>query len=132
MKPDEIKKLAIECGLVNGVDVESKFLDWKKEIEAYTTAVEAPLQARIAQLENALTVANEYMPIYGRSEEVNKHIDIVNKVLDEPTSTWLSDHDKEVEARERERCISAVDRVMVTDHGLNTFKRCMKTLRELK
>ena len=47
MTPDELKKLAIECGLVNGVDVESTFLDWKKEIEAYTAAVEARERERL-------------------------------------------------------------------------------------
>ena len=50
MNQEEIKKLAIECGLVNGVDVESTFLDWKKEIEDYTAAVEARERERCADI----------------------------------------------------------------------------------
>jgi predicted Zn-dependent protease len=30
---------------------------------------------------------------------------------------------------ERDACVKAVDGVMVTDHGLNTWKRCVKAIR---
>lgn len=169
MKPEEIKKLATECGADHSV-VWSNFTFCEGELAAYTAAVEAPLQARIdelqnqntfdairlrtlaskcgisvpesneellcvagvvlgtirrvidgvyerdtllqariAQLEEALKVANEYMPIYGRNEELNEHIVFVNKALDDKSDTWLSEHDKEVAAKERERCAVVCD-----------------------
>ena len=50
MTQDEIKKLAIECGAIGGATC----VFYLYELTAYTAAVEAPLQARIAQLEEAL------------------------------------------------------------------------------
>ena len=123
MNQEEIKKLAIECGLVNGVDVESKFLDWKKEIEAYTTAVEAPLQARIAQLKEALKPCLNHPHNNGSK-------DVVIKALNTSPSTWLSEHDKEVEARERERIASKIE-LMPLAH-LGGAESIAKIVRELK
>ena len=105
MNQEEIKKLAIECGLVNGVDVESTFLDWKKEIEAYTEAVEAPLQARIAQLEEAFKIVETQAVMIG----VNECSRIAHSAVTELPSTWLSEHDKDVKAKERERCALIAD-----------------------
>ncbi len=103
MTQDKIRNLAIDCG----ADVEN-YLDAvitafnEEELAAYTAAVEAPLQARIAQLEEALNdecgdrCNAEYNPCAAR------------KVLNESSSTWLSEHDKEVVARERERIAAEI------------------------
>ena len=53
MNQEEIKKLAIEHKLIDGYDGDG-LVAIDKRLIAYTAAVEAPLQARIAQLEEAL------------------------------------------------------------------------------
>ena len=46
MNQEEISKLAIKCGAIGG----AACVFYGYELAAYTAAVEAPLQARIAQL----------------------------------------------------------------------------------
>ena len=130
MNKDELKKLAIECGAYGKHDM--VFTD--TELEDYTAAVEAPLQARIAQLQKKLDEVTcmkmDQSPLVGalrlayENEKANARIaqleealkpclnhphtngskDVVIKALEYSPSTWLSEHDKAVEARERERC----------------------------
>ena len=128
MTPDELKKLAIECmktkPICHNPSVFSLTMD---ELAAYTAAVEAKkdkvvagykeciddsyrdlneLQARIAQLEEALRIARykDYQGYYK-----GKHwVAVADKALNESPSTWLSQHDKEVEARVIERLCTAI------------------------
>ena len=101
MKPEEIKQLAEQSGIhlsrYGGCECEIY------ELEAYTAAVESPLQARIAQLEEALNELLSHNTIdFGDREKARESIYA-------SPSTWLSEHDKAVEARERERCALIAD-----------------------
>ena len=59
-------------------------------------------KARIAQLEEAL----EYISTLHRYDVP---ADIADEALKQSPSTWLSEHDKEVKAKERERCALIAD-----------------------
>lgn len=92
MTQEEIKQLGFDhyiipmhdtgYGEYNAVEIDN--------LVAYTAAVEAPLQARIAQLEEALN------DIASGEIGINLCVKYAIKVLAESPSTWLSDHDKEV------------------------------------
>jgi len=77
--------------------------------------------ARIAQLEEALKAEcgdrcnSEYNPCAAR------------QVLNESPDTWLSEHDKEVEARERERCAVLCEGMYGALRG-----ECAAAIRELE
>ena len=93
MTPDEIRKLAIECEIAFGTA--GLFIGKYPELATYTAAVEAPLQARIAQLEEALKMMLEA----GESEYGEDWFAAArngNQQLSKSPSTWLSEHDKEV------------------------------------
>ena len=135
MNKDEIKQLAIECGAqvktgtwFCGSPIEVRFFTLSEtELAAYTAAVEAKkdkvvagykeciddsyrdlneLQARIAQLEEALRIARykDYQGYYK-----GKHwVAVADKALAESPSTWLSEHDKKVKVKERYRIIDLI------------------------
>ena len=128
MNQEEIKKLAIECGAyVNLPIAQGKEFEFEmEELAAYTAAVEAKkdkvvagykeciddsyrdlneLQARIAQLEEAFKIVETQAVMIG----VNECSRIAHSAVTELPSTWLSEHDKAVEARERERCALIAD-----------------------
>ena len=114
MNQSEIKKLAIECGADEEIDrLTYVYVFTKDELAAYTAAVEAPLQARIAQLEEALKDASEEIYDWGlyASDYFQEKYDLEGCVKkfehiadNKLQSTWLSEHDKVVEAKAIERC----------------------------
>ena len=133
MNQDDQRKLAIERG----------FLRPLKWLHDYTAAVEAPLQARIAQLEEALLLADEFitngvalkfirMPDVDCPDPAKKVPSIVRNALTQSPSTWLSEHDKEVAAKERERCSVVCDTFKRGFIDLVNVRELQRAIRELK
>ena len=132
MKPEEQRNLAIECGITTsteygtGWEVVRHWNATEQQLAAYTAAVEAKkdkvvagykeciddsyrdlneLQARIAQLEEAFKIVETQAVMIG----VNECSRIAHSAVTELPSTWLSEHDKAVKAKERERCALIAD-----------------------
>ena len=109
MNQEEQRKLAIKCNADEEREFPSKLIFYTfgvSNLAAYTAQVEAPLQARIAQLEEALDIARHHD--YQGYHKGKHWVAVADKALNESPSTWLSQHDKEVEARVIERLCTAI------------------------
>lgn len=84
MTPDEQRALAIECGYADLPTVRLAYQGFN--ITAYTAAVEAKANARIAQLKQFIA-ENVYQD--------EKYDEIITESLD----TWLIEHDNAVEVK---------------------------------
>lgn len=78
------------------------------------------LNMRVAQLEEALAVADKYIPVNLDCISINTRAEIklINKALSTSSYTWLIENDKAVEVKVLERvasnCICSFDRDKVT------------------